>query len=247
MSVNFTTIPNNSSSSSKPSSTPNNSGTAGTTSGNQTGENANTTISNWTVAASPSDQNTYRLDVSSTITVPAELQNNESLNTAEKIENLIRNNLSAKGISNENIRVYDVTLQLYTNGTWQNATTENFPAEGVTVTVPYPAGTDSSYNFVANHLFTKSMNGYPAGHVESFPENGEIRNTDAGISFTVHGLSPISIGWSKASSTAVGSTSTNASPKTGDHTPIMFYMVLMILAATAIITVYVRRIRTNKR
>lgn len=231
--------------SSKPGSNSSNNNSTGTTSNEQTGEN--NAVTNWSVATTnPSDQNTYRLDVSSTIEVPAELLNNENLNTAQKIESLLKNNISAKGISNENIRVYDVVLQVAINGVWQNVTAENFPAEGVTITVPYPSGTDSTYDFVANHLFTKSMNGYPAGHVESFPENGEIRKTDAGISFTVHGLSPVSIGWSKASGTA-GSTPVNVSPQTGDHSPIMLYMVLMILAAAVIGTIYVRRIHMERR
>ena len=181
----------------------------------------------------------------SAIEVSAELAGNDTLNTPEKIESQIRNSLTAKGISNDNIRVYDVALQVYVNGAWQNVSAENFPAEGVTVTVPYPAGTDSTYNFVASHLFTKSMNGYSAGHIETFPESGTIKTSPAGISFTVHGLSPISVGWSK---NAVNSNaSANVSPKTGDHTTILLYMVLMIFAAAVMGTVYVKQIRIRRK
>lgn len=231
--------------SSKPSSKPGSSSSS-SDSGNQTGDNTSTQTTPttiWAVETSPSDQNNYRLEVRSAIEVPAELAGNDTLNTPQKIESQIRSSLTAKGISNDNIRVYDVALQVYTNGTWQDVSAENFPAEGVTVTVPYPSGTDSTYNFVASHLFTKSMNGFPAGHIETFPESGVITKSSAGISFTVHGLSPISVGWSKA---AAG-TSTNVSPKTGDQSTILLYMVLMILAAAVMGTVYVKQIRVRKK
>lgn len=239
--------PNKPSKPSKPSSKPGSSSSGndstGTGSDNQMENNTDTPAVIWTVETSPSDQNTYRLEVRSTIEVPAELAGNDTLNTPEKIESQIRSSLTAKGISNDNIRVYDVALQIYVNGAWQDVSTENFPSEGVTVTVPYPSGTDSTYNFVASHLFTKSMNGYPAGHIETFPESGAIRTTTAGISFTVHGLSPISVGWSKAA----GNTSTNVSPKTGDNSPLLLYMVLMLLAAAVMGTVYVKQIRVRKK
>lgn len=230
---------------SKPSSKPGSSSSS-SDSGNQTGDNTSTQTTPttiWAVETSPSDQNNYRLEVRSAIEVPAELAGNDTLNTPQKIESQIRSSLTAKGISNDNIRVYDVALQVYANGTWQDVSAENFPAEGVTVTVPYPSGTDSTYNFVASHLFTKSMNGFPAGHIETFPESGVITKSSAGISFTVHGLSPISVGWSKA---AAG-TSTNVSPKTGDQSTILLYMVLMILAAAVMGTVYVKQIRVRKK
>ena len=230
---------------SKPSSKPGSSSSS-SDSGNQTGDNTSTQTTPttiWAVEISPSDQNNYRLEVRSAIEVPAELAGNDTLNTPQKIESQIRSSLTAKGISNDNIRVYDVALQVYTNGTWQDVSAENFPAEGVTVTVPYPSGTDSTYNFVASHLFTKSMNGFPAGHIETFPESGVITKSSAGISFTVHGLSPISVGWSKA---AAG-TSTNVSPKTGDQNTILLYMVLMIFAAAVMGTVYVKQIRVRRK
>lgn len=229
--------------SSKPGSSSSGNDSTGTGSDNQAENNTDTPAVIWTVETSPSDQNTYRLEVRSTIEVPAELAGNDTLNTPEKIESQIRSSLTAKGISNDNIRVYDVALQVYVNGAWQDVNVENFPSEGVTVTVPYPSGTDSTYNFVASHLFTKSMNGYPAGHIETFPESGAIRTTTAGISFTVHGLSPISVGWSKAA----GNTSTNVSPKTGDNSPLLLYMVLMLLAAAVTGTVYVKQIRVRKK
>lgn len=230
---------------SKPGSSSSGSSSSGSSSSNQTGNNTSTQTTTWAAETNSSDQNTYRLEVRSAIEVSAELAGNDTLNTPEKIESQIRNSLTAKGISNDNIRVYDVALQVYVNGAWQNVSAENFPAEGVTVTVPYPAGTDSTYNFVASHLFTKSMNGYSAGHIETFPESGTIKTSPAGISFTVHGLSPISVGWSK---TAVNSNaSANVSPKTGDHTTILLYMVLMIFAAAVMGTVYVKQIRIRRK
>ncbi len=230
---------------SKPGNSSSGSSSSGSSSSNQSGNNTSTQTTTWAAETNSSDQNTYRLEVRSAIEVSAELAGNDTLNTPEKIESQIRNSLTAKGISNDNIRVYDVALQVYVNGAWQNVSAENFPAEGVTVTVPYPAGTDSTYNFVASHLFTKSMNGYSAGHIETFPESGTIKTSPAGISFTVHGLSPISVGWSK---NAVNSNaSANVSPKTGDHTTILLYMVLMIFAAAVMGTVYVKQIRIRRK
>ena len=43
---------------------------------------------------------------------------------------------------------------------------ENFPAEGVTVTLPYPSGTDSSWTFHAAHMFTSSAGGKIPGEIE---------------------------------------------------------------------------------
>lgn len=190
----------------------------GTDSNDQTGDN--NIVSGWTVETDPSDPNTYRLDVSSTIEVSDELLSDENLNTPEKIENVMRKEYQDQGISDENIKIYDVALQIYENGVWQKVTAENFPADGITIVVPYPSGTDNAYDFVASHLFTKSMNGYTAGQIERFTESSEIRKTATGISFTVHGLSPVSVGWSREAGAAEApdNTANDASGNTPDTT-----------------------------
>lgn len=99
----------------------------------------------------------------------------------------------AAGISKENTVVYDVTLLVSTDGgtTWSVATKVNFPKDGLTVTLPYPTGTNSSYVFTVVHMFTTS-------DFNKTPGNTEIptaTKTPSGIRFTVTGLSPISVGW----------------------------------------------------
>lgn len=102
---------------------------------------------------------------------------------------------AASGISAENTAVYDVALLVSTDGgtTWVAATKENFPESGLTVTLPYPEGTDSSYAFTVVHMFTTSDFDKTPGTTET----PAVTNTPAGIRFTVTGLSPISVGWKK--------------------------------------------------
>ena len=95
-----------------------------------------------------------------------------------------------------NIQYYDIQLQ-YNDGTgWKPATEKHFPANGITVTIPYSelkSGLDSSYTYTVIHMFTSTMKNHEIGETEPItPVNG----TD-GISFTVHSLSPFAIGWYK--------------------------------------------------
>ena len=97
-------------------------------------------------------------------------------------------------IDEDNIAHYDVTL-MYTEDdgkTWSKADETHFPASGkLTVTLPYPDGTDKTYTFTVVHMFTSSAFGKTPGAVEM----PKVTNTDNGISFEVTGLSPISVGW----------------------------------------------------
>ena len=99
-----------------------------------------------------------------------------------------------------NIQYYDIKLQYTTNGTdWYDATTEHFPAGGITVQIPYSdlkSGLDNNYDYTVIHMFTSTMNGHEIGKTESItPTRGEN-----GISFTVNSLSPFAIGWYKETS-----------------------------------------------
>ncbi|MCC8017962.1 MAG: hypothetical protein LIO39_05065, partial [Lachnospiraceae bacterium] len=50
----------------------------------------------------------------------------------------------------------DVTLMISTDGgvTWVEATEANFPADGITITIPYPDGTNrTDYDFTVVHMF----------------------------------------------------------------------------------------------
>lgn len=128
--------------------------------------------------------------------VPPELLGIEELNTPAKVEEKMRTELtSVSSIPEEQTAVYDVSLMVSTdNGkTWVKATEENFPASGLTVTLPYPDGTNMSYEFTVVHMFTTSFFGKKPGETEKLSP----KNTPDGIQFTVTGLSPISIGWTE--------------------------------------------------
>lgn len=131
--------------------------------------------------------------------VPDGLQETQ-FNTAEAIvEELSR--VLAEGMdisSSKNQSVYDAVLQVSRDGgvTWEDATADNFPDDGLTVTLPYPKGTDSSYRFTVVHMFTANAFGKEPGSTEK----PDVTNTENGIRFIVMGLSPISIAWEKSES-----------------------------------------------
>ena len=98
----------------------------------------------------------------------------------------------------ENTAFYDVKLQysLDDGKTWVEATEASFPAEGITVTLPYPSGTGKdTHNFRVVHMFTETSArlGTTAGKTET----PAVTKTDSGLQVTLKGLSPVVIGWSK--------------------------------------------------
>jgi len=130
--------------------------------------------------------------------VPAGLKAIETLNTPEKLETAMKTAITQTGVPQERASVYDVELLVSTDGgkTWTHAAKDNFPSGGLTVTLPYPDGTDSGYRFTVVHMFTASDFGKKPGDTEVFTPN-QVRNTAKGIQFVVTGLSPISVGWEK--------------------------------------------------
>ena len=165
--------------------------------------------------ADTGDGNAFKVETSALTSVPSSLSNLyetvTDLTTALKTE--IRNANSS--VSNSNIVVYDVTLMVNENGKWVKADKEHFPANGkLTVTLPYPDGTNSSYTFTVVHMFTTSDFDKTPGKTE----NPTVRNTANGIQFEVTGLSPISVGWTAPRSTGGGgggSSSYNVSVDSG--------------------------------
>ncbi len=128
----------------------------------------------------------------------------------ELISDLISRVTVSAGYTADNTLVYDVVLQYSTDGgtTWITATEDNFPAAGITVSLPYPSGTDSSYEFTALHMFTETSTrlGITAGGTET----PTVTKTDEGLIFTLTGLSPVAISW-KAVNTAATETENSAS------------------------------------
>ena len=127
--------------------------------------------------------------------VPDGLKNTK-FNTVEAIkeEMIYRIVAASTGFSKENMEHYDVTLQFSLDGgkTWILATEENFPTEGITLTLPYPDGTNPrDYDFVVSHMFTVTSQrlGTTAGEVE-LPKAEE---TEKGLRVTLKGLSPVTV------------------------------------------------------
>ena len=131
------------------------------------------------------------------------------MNTPEKIEQEMKLKLRDKvsGIEETNVAVYDVKLMVNVNGTgWQEVTKDDFPSDGLTVTLPYPAGTGKdTHDFAAAHMFTADMNGFQAGDIE-YPD---VAKTEKGIEFKVKGLSPIAIGWKEVKDDSDGGSDNN--------------------------------------
>ncbi len=220
------------------------------------------------IPLNPSGQTQFRLDVEAGISrVPEALKAIEALCTPEKIETWMRTEIQKlSGQATESgIAIYDVTLMIQTGSQgWIKADRNNFPAEGLTVTLPYPEGTGKdSHDFVALHLFTEDMNGFKAGETES----PQVTKTEKGIEFTVRGLSPISVGWKEAvkpeekpenkpeekpenkpeTGTPPSYQTPNSSPSaagsaaTGDNSQVLLYAGLLAASAAGILLLNRRR------
>lgn len=123
---------------------------------------------------------------------------NTEYNTVEKIENKLTETIvSNEGYSADNTVLYDIEFVTSEDGgeTWIPVTAENFPEEGIAVTLPYPEGTNAAdYDFTVVHMFDEEVNGHHAGEVET-PAVTEGEN---GISFRLMGTSPVMVGYKKA-------------------------------------------------
>ena len=122
-----------------------------------------------------------------------------------KISTKLQEVLSGKhsGYSESNTILYDIKYMVsYDNGeNWIRDEGEKFPADGKTMTLPYPSGTDKSYSFVVLHMFSRSTTvgskTYSAGDVEDL----DITKTDKGIQFKTYSLSPFLVAWKSSGST----------------------------------------------
>ena len=120
--------------------------------------------------------------------------------TVESIEEALETALSIKTEEEKDkSELIDVKLMISTDGgtTWTAATPANFPAGGIDVVLPYPAGTNGDeYTFSVAHMVGTTANGMTAGDIEK----PGTTNTSSGISTHFNGLSPVMITWTKKSS-----------------------------------------------
>lgn len=195
-------------------------------------------------------------------TVPETLRDNEALDTAEKIEAALQAVITQKegSVTEENTALYDVTLMVNLNdgNGWIPAGPEHFAADGtLTVTLPYPEGTGKdTHDFTVAHMFTKSEFGKTPGDIET----PAVVKTDAGIRFTVTGLSPIMVSWTEAKTADEGAgqgtgsgagasdgSSKELPPDTGDtERAVILYTLLAVCVSGMLAAVMYRRKNTMR-
>lgn len=170
-------------------------------------EDETLTILSLSVGLLPTEDDDYRLEHAPLTGVPAELTGQYG-SVEEMREAMFRVAVKAlPGVAAENTTLCDVTLLYSEDGgkNWIKATEENFPADGITVTLPYPEGTNAAeYDFVVTHMFTV---GAQAGQVET----PAVTKTGDGLQFTVYSLSPVAISWKPVSKTEAGNGSGESS------------------------------------
>ncbi|MCC8357554.1 MAG: hypothetical protein LJU34_06910, partial [Oscillospiraceae bacterium] len=152
-----------------------------------------------------------------------------------------------------NVTVHDVTLQYQINdGDWIDATEENFPAAGITVTLPYPEGSGMDDDFVVVHMFTVTSEklGTVAGEVE-YPA---VTKTADGLVVTLKGLSPVAIAWTEGETTNTTSTATatpaataQASPATGDDMAPALWLALLAITGCGLTAIAVMKKKKSRR
>ena len=158
-----------------------------------------------TVPFGSADETEFKTEIENGVSeIPDSFKDKEHLNTPDKIESEMKKAIQEKtsGITENNMAVYDAELLVNVNGTgWQKVNKDNFPKDGLSITLPYPANTGkATHDFTAAHMFTEDMNGFQAGEVE-YPA---VTKTEDSITFKVYGLSPIAIGWKEAGNDSTG-------------------------------------------
>lgn len=99
--------------------------------------------------------------------IPDALKENDEFNTSEKIDLALRNS-TLEGLPNGGI-IYVSTLNLQyqvDNGTWYDVDPADFPPAGVSVLLPYPAGSDRNSKFSIRTLITS---GNDSGTIGAIP------------------------------------------------------------------------------
>lgn len=125
-----------------------------------------------------------------------ELKAKEEFNTAEKVRALMQASAISKvnGATAATTAIYDVKLKVKNGADWEDPADKTLPAQGVLVTLPYPAGityaNSGDYNFSIAHLISTGPN---AGTIEYLSPTP----TPDGLEVRVYNLSPFSMGWAE--------------------------------------------------
>ncbi len=119
-----------------------------------------------------------------------------NLNTVEKINDKLLKTVQEKiGVTKDNTVLMDVELLVSDDGVnWDPATKDNFPKEGIEVTLPYPEGTNArDYDFTVVHMFGETLNGHVVGDIET----PVVKETAEGLKVVLTGTSPVLIGYKR--------------------------------------------------
>lgn len=121
------------------------------------------------------------------------------------------------GYTYQNIAYYDITVMVSNDRkSWREAKLEDFPDDGLTITVPYPTGTTKAGNdFIAAHMFTATdaRLGIEAGGIEE----PTVSKTANGIEMKIKGTSPLGVAWkAAAASNGNANATTNGSNSSND-------------------------------
>ncbi len=141
------------------------------------------------------------------------------------------------------VSFYDIVLYVSLDGgvTWEKATAENFPAEGLKITLDYPEGTNGKdFDFALSHAFTMTIPrlGTELGKIET----PKVTETDTGLEATLKGLSPVALAWFKSgdaptpTSTPAPTDAPTVVPKTGDGAAPMLWLLLAVVGLIGILS-----------
>ena len=192
--------------------------------------------------------------------VPPELRG--IYTTLEKLQQAMMMKMTINGqpvLANQT-KFYDVVLYVSFDGgrTWVLATADNFPAEGISVLLAYPEGTNKEeYDFSVSHMFTitSARLGTTAGNIET----PTVTETEDGLNVVLHGLSPVAVSWAKTNLPTPAPTATPTAaptatptpkpvPKTGDTAELALWLGLVVLGLIGIgVVIGIRRKNRNKR
>lgn len=116
-----------------------------------------------------------------------------------------------------NMEYFDIKIQFSADGLtdWVDATAENFPPEGVTVSLTDETLARHSESlkdvdknthiFLASHMFTEFYGDWVPGNVEVL----DVTETETGLEFTVNGASPMAVAWAVGQNPTPGGDNNN--------------------------------------
>ncbi len=106
----------------------------------------------------------------------------------------------------ENMAVYDISIVVFVDGAWVEATAATFPKAGLNVTIPYPAGTSGkTHQYAVSHMIVHGYNGKVPGTIEYMTPYC----AEDGLLLHITGASPFTVAWETIAPTVLSDTTKN--------------------------------------